>query len=64
MRPCSDLRSKIRCEAARERRRRPTYLDDLLQPALKSGAFLDDFLGFLALTLGPAGLEVGLAGPL
>ena len=42
--------------------RRESYLDHLLQPALKLRAFLDDFLGFVALTLGSAGLEIRLTG--
>ena len=42
--------------------RTESYLDHLLQPALKLRAFLDDFLGFVALTLGSAGLEIRLTG--
>ena len=42
--------------------RTESYLDHLLQPALKLRAFLDDFLGFVALTFGSAGLEIRLTG--
>ena len=56
---CPDLRSGVDKSGIE---RRPRYLNDLFQPGLKSGAFLYDFLGLVALTLGSAGLEVRLAG--